>query len=355
MDINTHVNSIVQTIINNIQEEVQAEVVGLIQKQVADQVAKIDVVAMFNASFATSIANNNFTFPEGSIPLSAVDTTGLGLSGNDVKGGIIENFGSTGIDDKATSCQLTIMDTATVVENNLLTKDLTVKGTVTIEGNMNITGTVDEGSPFYAKLVNTTTNNVRNSFDSSVFASYSDVVFQQISAKGIDLQRLSLNGQQIIEGSTLNSFITNSNLQTVGTLKQLEVTGESLFAGTLYTSNKRVGINTLQPDQALSLWDQEIEIGFGKKSDNVAIMGAPRAQTLIISSNGKQNLVLNTDGSVATPRLTVNNVTFTSSPTPPSDNQAKGTIVFNENPSVGGPLGWVSLGAGNWANFGIID
>jgi len=29
--------------------------------------------------------------------------------------------------------------------------------------------------------------------------------------------------------------------------------------------------------------------------------------------------------------------------------------VFNSNPSLGGPLGWVSLGDARWANFGIID
>ena len=44
-----------------------------------------------------------------------------------------------------------------------------------------------------------------------------------------------------------------------------------------------------------------------------------------------------------------------SSETPPTDDQPMGTIVFNSNPSLGGPLGWVSLGGARWANFGIID
>jgi hypothetical protein len=355
MDITNQVNTIVQSILNKIQEEVQVEVVELIQKQVADQVAKIDVVALFNASFANSIKNGTFTFPEGSIPLSSVNHTGLALSGNDVKGGIIENFGSTGIDDKATSCQLTILDSTTVVENNLLTKDLTVKGTVNIEGNMNITGTLDESSPLYQKLINNTTTAVRTSFSEQVFAGYANMVFDQIKLKGVDIPRLSVNGQSIVEGGVLNAAIIGSSLKSVGSLNQLEVTGESYMAGTLYTSNKRVGINTTQPEQAFSLWDQEIEIGFGKKTDNVGIFGTPRAQTLVISSNNKQNLTINPDGSVTAAKMQIGNVTISSSATPPSDNQPKGAIVFNENPSLGGPLGWVSLGNSNWANFGIVD
>jgi hypothetical protein len=40
---------------------------------------------------------------------------------------------------------------------------------------------------------------------------------------------------------------------------------------------------------------------------------------------------------------------------PPNFVSDRGHIVFNANPNVGGPLGWVCLGAANWANFGIID
>jgi len=29
--------------------------------------------------------------------------------------------------------------------------------------------------------------------------------------------------------------------------------------------------------------------------------------------------------------------------------------VFNANPTLGGPLGWVSLGDARWANFGLVD
>ena len=55
---------------------------------------------------------------------------------------LLENFSSTGIDDRATSCQLTIMDDITVVENKLTThsaevvEDFTVKNLI-VKGGIN--------------------------------------------------------------------------------------------------------------------------------------------------------------------------------------------------------------------------
>jgi hypothetical protein len=191
--------------------------------------------------------------------------------------------------------------------------------------------------------------------NSDLFQGFSDIVFQQIRLHGLDLSKLTFNGQTIIEDRSLNNYITESNLQKVGTLRDLQVSGETLVAQTLYVTNKRVGVNTIEPGQALSVWDEEIEVGVGKLSSNKAVIGTPRNQTLVVSSNGKNNLVLTPDGAVEMNTIKLGHVSISSSLTPPSDNQPKGAIVFNANPSVGGPLGWVSLGNAQWANFGIID
>ena len=42
------------------------------------------------------------------------------------------------------------------------------------------------------------------------------------------------------------------------------------------------------------------------------------------------------------------------SPTKPTDNQPPGTLVINAAPVAGGYVGWVSLGGGNWNEFGPI-
>lgn len=355
MNINDQVNSIAQSIITDIKAEAEAQVISLVQKYVADQLSRVNMSAMFESAFKQALQNQNFEFPDASIPGSAIDFGTLSLSGNSINGGIIQNFGSTGIDDKATTCQLSIFDDVTVVENNLLTKDLTVKGTVTVEGDLNITGTVPDSSPFYVTIVNNVTNNVKSGLNKAFFANFTDAVFAQIREDGLDLNKITQNGQTVVDGSYLGSGIRFSKLQTVGTLDQLEVSGESLLAGSLYVTKGRIGVNTIEPANALSIWDQEIEIGFGKAGSNTALIGTPRNQTLVISSNGKNNLTLTPDGGVATTQLQVGQVTIISAATPPNTDSPQGTIVLNSNPTLGGPLGWVSLGNARWGNFGLID
>ena len=339
----------------NLASQVQTKSLEIATTSINTQVNKIDFREICQAALSIAIQNQTFTFPNSSIPSSALDSTGLQLSGDHIVGGIIKNFGSTGIDDKSTACQLTILDDVTVVENNLLTRDLTVKGTTTIEGDLIVSGTVPESSPMFKNIVESAANNLRAGFNQELFHSFSNSVFTQIKAQGLDLNKITLNGIEVLSGGNLAPTITFSSLQRVGQLSELQVRGESLFADTMYVNNKRVGINTLEPTQALSVWDQEVEIGFGKHANNVGVIGTSRNHSLILSSNAKNNLVLTPDGAVTVTKLNIGNVTLTSASSPPSNDQPQGTIVFNSNPTLGGPLGWVSLGNASWANFGIID
>jgi hypothetical protein len=347
----SRLDSLSSTIGQTVQEKSVTTTLEAINKQING----FDFQQLCQAAITAAIQNQSFTYPDLSIPGNAINVEGWVISGNSIKGGIIEQFGSTGIDDKSTACQLTIMDDITVVENNLLTKDLTVKGTVTVEGDLNVTGTFTENSPAYVQLVASTTQNVRTSLDQTLFKNYADMVFTQVKENGLDLNKITLNGTDIVDGNTLSNSILNSNLQKVGQLKELQVSGETLLSGSLYTTVQRVGVNTIEPAQALSIWDQEVEIGIGKQSNNTGVIGTPRSQTLILSTNGKNNITLTPDGAASVTQLNIGTVSITSSDMPPSDDRPKGTIVFNSNPNLGGPLGWVSLGDARWANFGIID
>jgi hypothetical protein len=342
-------------IANGLSLSLQHKAIDAATEYVNAQVSKLDFRQICESALFSAIKNQTFSYPANSIPAQAIDTNGWTLSGDNISGGIVKNFSSTGIDDRASSCQLTLLNDVTVIENNLLTKDLTVKGSTTIEGDLIVTGNVPENSNFYINLVNSTVNNVRTSLDRTLFENYSSLVYEKIKLDGLDLSAIKLNGQEIINSSRLSNQIIESNLQKVGILRELQVSAESFLSGTLYTTINRVGINTIEPGQALSIWDQEVEIGFGKKANNIAIIETPRNQTLILSSNGKNNLTLDPEGTVTVNGLAINGVVITASPTPPSDNQPAGVIVFNANPNYGGPVGWVSLGGARWANFGIIE
>lgn len=336
-------------------ENVENKAIIAINDIINNKINALDFRGEYQKTILSAVQNNHVSFPDASIPVAALDLSGLVITGENIRGGIITNFGSTGIEDLSTGCQLTITDDVTVVENNLLTKDLTVKGSTTIEGDLNVTGSIPENSPMFTKFVTAAVNNLKTSLDKSMFDGYANTVLAKLREEGITLDKITVNGQDVINGSMLGNFITNSNLQTVGALRELQVTGESFLGQTLYVSQKRVGVNTMEPTHALSIWDQEIELGFGKVETNTGFIGTPRAHQLVLTTNGKNNIVLHTDGGVEVNKISVGSVTLTSSSTPPSDNRPKGTIVFNANPTLGGPLGWISLGEARWANFGIID
>ena len=338
---------------SDLSSRVQTESIRITTESINSQINRIDFTQICQSTLLSAIQNQTFKYSNASIPAQANDPTNWIISGSNIQGGIIKNFGSSGIDDKALTCQLSIFDSVTVVENNLVTKDLTVKGTTTIEGDLNVTGTMPEDSTLFKNVVRASAGAIKA--DPTVFQTYVDSVFKQIKDAGLDLNQIKLNGQDIVVGQSLGNNIISSNLQKVGQLQELQVAGESLLSGTLYTTNQRVGVNTIEPAQALSIWDQEIEIGIGKQSSGTAVIGVPRSQTLVLSSNGKNNITLTPDGATTVNRLNMGSMTFSVADMPPHDNQPIGSVVFNSNPSLGGPLGWVSLGEARWANFGIID
>jgi hypothetical protein len=328
----------------------------LVNDAITAKISSIDFDGAI-ASALTAIIDSklkDFTFPDGSIKSTAIEQVGT-ISGDTVKGGIIKEFGSTGIDDKATDCRVTIMDDVTVVENNLLTRDLTVKGDTVFEGNLALNGTISETSPGFVTVVGAAKRQVQEELNDELFTKFSQHLYNEIDAKGLDLNQIKLNGVDLVVGNRLDNAILESNLQKVGVLHELMVRGETLLYNTLYTGSKRVGVNTMEPSSALTIWEEEIDINIGKRQQGVAQIWSNRDQLLVIGTNGKSNLLLNTDGSVTIPRLQLGTTSISTSPTPPSNDAEKGSIVFNGNPSIGGPLGWVSLGQARWANFGIIE
>ena len=295
----TQVNSLA----SNLAQTVQYQAIAAATESVNAQIDKIDFAQLCQATLLNALQQQTLKFPNASIPGSAIDQSTVNLSGNSVNGGIIQNFGSTGIDDKATSCQLSIFDEVTVVENNLVTRDLTVKGTTTIEGDLNVTGTLPESSTLFQNVVRATSERVTTNLNQGIFQGYANLVTAQLQSTGIDLSKITVQGQEIINGNSIGNFITQSNLQKVGQLSELQVAGEAFLSATLYTTNGRVGINTIEPGCALSIWDQEVEVTVSKQTSNTAIIETPRNQSLVLSSNGQDNITLTPDGATTVNKI----------------------------------------------------
>lgn len=343
--------------INETIEAAQEQTGHLVELKVQERLATVDFQRAITDSVSTLVSDriSEFVFPENSINPSALKLSDFKITGDNITGGIIANFSSTGIDDRATQVALTILDDTTVVENNLLTKDLTVQGTMTVNGDFVVNGSVPENTEFFRKLVAGAASSTLASLDHHLFNSYSTLIFNTIKQQGLDLDRITINGTEVVKSNSLGSGIVNSNLQKLGELKELTVAGESLLAQTLYVTPKRVGINTIEPSAALSVWDDEIEIVAKKKARDIGILGTVRQQKLILTSNGRDNIILSDDGSAQIDQLKVGGMQFTAASTPPNYVSERCHIVWNTNPNPGGPIGWICLGGANWANFGIID
>lgn len=280
------------------------------------------------------------SFPKGSINADALRFDNVKISGDRIAGGIIEEFGSTGIDDKATTCQLTITDSAVVIEQKVVTSGIDVKGTATAETlAVKQLEAEDMSGAVVEKLINAT------------YKSILDIVAE----KGIIAPRLAFKDQVLIDKERLADSITTSNLRRVGVLEELQTKGDTLLNNTLYVTKGRVGINTLEPTHALSIWDEEVELVLNKESLNRAFIGTRRPFAVTLSAAGKENISLDIDGSVTINDLRLGALPLGTASNSPDWSGRHGEILFNDSPAVGKPIGWVCLGAHRWARFGIIQ
>ena len=334
---------------------VNAELNTRVDKLIGERLNSVDLTSLITGSIDSKLDPSRQTYPFSpkSISIDAIDTATLRITGEQIDGGVIKNFGSTGIDDQATGCKVTILDQGTVFENTLYAPRVEVKGGALIDGDLDIQGEIVDG-PAYRKLVQDAALAAQTDMSEDVLQRHQNVIFERIANEGIDLSKVTFNGRVLIDGDRLLGVV-NSQLRTVGTLHDLQTSGDAFLSDTVFISKNRLGVNTMEPRTALSVWDEEVEIGIGKQQRGVARIAVERDTELVLGSNNNDNIRLKTDGSTVITKLQINNMMFTSSATPPSYNAAKGTVVFNENPSIGGPLGWVSLGDARWANFGIID
>jgi hypothetical protein len=326
-----------------------------ITAEVARRVAVMDIGPIIQGIVENKINNlvQTGAFGKESIDHSSINFKGFKFSGDVVKGGIIENFGSTGIDDRATQVQMTLMDQAVAFERAVWTPSAIIKGKLTVEGDLVVLGDIDSNSPAANTLADMAVEKIKA--DTELLELHSDAMLASIGQKGIDLKRITQDGREIVNGNQLGYQITDSNLQRVGMLRDLQTQGEAILSDTLYVTGKRVGINTIEPSAVFVVWDEEVELVITKHSSDTGYVGMPRFQRLVLGANNKDNLILDTDGSVEIENLRVGNTPMSSATAIPDYNAITGTIVWNENPAQGGPVGWICLGGARWAKFGIIE
>jgi hypothetical protein len=328
------------------------------------------------------------------------------LSGNHINGGKITNFSSAGIVDTATSPKLKVTDNAITVENlnvEQIVSDVNIKGDINVEGTARIK--ILEVESLSADINITQNNSIKyqDSIDGKGFfwagSDYTrQFVYQSnkiFSSENIDIakgKQYSINDIKIIDQDSLGESVTKSNLREVGRLKGLIVDGQTVINNYFVfdANTDRFGIGTEEPNAALSIAEDGVEIVVGTKdftrgaigtfgsheldlmTDNVArinvgtngniLLGNRNSAPVQVSVHGKMAIKVNTpDPDVD---LHVNGaVKFNGKlqrygNNAPSDGEYnRGDIFWNNEPAIGSYVGWIctkSGGPGSWEPFGKI-
>jgi hypothetical protein len=215
------------------------------------------------------------------------------------------------------------------------------------------------------------------------------------SSETIDLAKdraVTINGVKIIDDKELGTSITKSSLREVGRLRGLIVDGSLSVNQFLYynATSDRLGLGTEEPNAALSICDEGVEIVIGAREYNKAGIGAYNSSDLeLITDNttrvsiaaggnielGNRNngpiqvLVHGTMGvNVGTPdprtnlhvggAIKFNDTLHLKGTRPPEGGSFKqGDIVWNSEPQQRHYVGWICIQSGNpgiWAQFGEI-
>jgi len=317
-DLKESIDQQVNALIDTHAKQVVGQYTFKLQKQITQ---RLDVIIEDVVKKAVHTA----PFPQASIPANSIDWENfkidpqlLGTLPRQCLG--IEDLSDTGIN-------LTIMNDAVVVETQLVTKQV-VADNITVT-NLNITNTEQ---PWIAAIT-------KNVVENLVLPDPTE----QITAIGGRIE------------NRVNELASQINRTTE--MKELDVVGEAYLSGVLYTGpgNKRVGINTMEPSDALTIWDQETEVVIGRHSNQESYIGSRRRQSVNIGANNKVGIKIDSEGTVKINKLELIGRTIDISETVPGDPAKKGDIRLNSNPASGQPIGWVCLDGIRWSGFGVIQ
>jgi len=271
------------------------------------------------------------------IALQQIDLHKNSLSGDFIDGGKITNFNSEGIRDEADSLVLKVQNDCVEVEN-----DLNVKGTIRVE----------------------------------------NLEYVQAQVPKLNVQEaIMIDHNEVIWKTELGKSVKKSHLTELGILKNLQV------RDAFYVADGRVGVNTTAPSADFSVNSGGYEI-ITRMHESNAFVGTHSHVAFAIGTDDTPRLTCRANGDVIVGTevgrpvnfnvfgkigigvkhpthtlevagdLKFSERVFTSGLQEPKEGRwDTGSVVWNEQPALNQPVGWVCLKGGkpgNWRPFGQI-
>jgi len=266
---------------------------------------------------------------------------------------LLQDFKTNGISDTAEVTELTILPGAVVAEHDLISSRLQTHGDAEVMGTAKIrdlvvTGSINTDNSAWGELSNVIADTVLKKIDQEWTTQLCQQILDMARNQGIDFENINIQGSPLVSGNVLNPVITETNIKKTSVLTDLTVAGETHLGNTISVLNKRVGINTQQPEMALGLWDEEVSMVAGKLKQQQAYIGTSRLQSMSIGVNRTPYIEIDTDGLVRVNRLRVDQWKIEFSDQPPGHGGTRGDILFNTDPKPGTPFAWQCLGGHRW-------
>jgi hypothetical protein len=267
---------------------------------------------------------------------------------SDLDSRVAQRLQTPGIQDHARQPELTVLDENVVIENCLTANRIDVVGSAKIK-ELTVTGSINTDNRAWQTLSDAISEKTLDRLSTEWKQSLVADVENKIREHGINFTQIQIDGVRVVEGDTLSRKITNSNLQKVGALKDLTVVGEAHIYNTVSVLNKRLGVNTHEPEMALSVWDEEVSILAGKFKEKAAYIGTGRLQNLVLGVNRTPAIEIDIDGITAIKKLRVGVHRISHGTEIPNYSGTKGDVVFNANTSINDNVfAWQCLGGFKW-------
>jgi hypothetical protein len=261
-----------------------------------------------------------------------------------------QDFRTRGIADQANEIELTVMDGVVVVENDFVAKKVQVTNDLTVN-NLVVSGTINTDNRSWDELKDVISQKVLTAATEAWRQDLVDQVVEQSRTTGINFDSVMIDNQPLIENNTLSATVVDSHLQSTGPLRSLKVTGAAQFGQTMHVAGRRVGINTQDPEMALSVWDEEVSIIAGKLSKQQAFLGTARLQNLAIGVNRIPQIEIDVDGLTTIKQLRLGRHRISHAAAVPGYSGTRGDLVLNSDPKPGTPFAWVCLGSFQWQSL----
>jgi len=243
---------------------------------------------------------------------------------------------------------LTVMDDVVVVEKCLTANSIEAVDSVRVQ-HLVVTGSINTDNESWSALASDISQRTLDQLTAEWNKDLVDQVVKQIQDHGINFEEVRVKGEKVIDGNHLGRAVTESNLQSVGTLKTLTVRGEAKFNNdTLNVLNKRLGVNTDSPEKALGVWDEEVSVVIGKHKLNQAYIGTNREQSIVLGVNREPQVEINVNGLTTIKQLQVGLHKIGHAAQVPGWSGNRGDLILNTSPGPDRVFAWVCLGAYKW-------